>query len=163
MAITQKIRERGRGIPWKPTLERGESRTHRHIHITDRDMRRLNALLFVTADPLGKDRPYLDSLRAELDRAKIVASESIAKDVVTMNSTARVRERETGRTMTVTVVFPELADPASNRISVVAPLGAALLGYRTGDHVSFRAPGGLQQVEIDEVVYQPEAAGDLHL
>ena len=137
--------------------------TQRHIHITDSDMRRLDALLLATADPLGKDRPYLDSLRAELERAKIIASESIAGDVVTMNSTVRVRERDTRRTTTFTLVFPEFSNPAANRISVIAPLGSALLGYRTGDRVSFRVPGGLRECEIEEVVYQPEAAGDLHL
>ena len=84
-------------------------------------------------------------------------------DVVTMNSSVRVRDRETGRTTTLTVVFPELANPAANRISVIAPLGSALLGYRAGDHVSFRVPGGTRACEIEVVVYQPEAAGDLHL
>ena len=137
--------------------------TQRHIHITDRDMRRLRDLLLAAEDPLGKDRPYLESLRAELDRANIVASEVINGDVVTMNSTVRVRERDTGRTATLTVVFPESADAAADRISVIAPLGSALLGYRAGDRVSFRAPGGRRECEIEEVVYQPEAAGDLHL
>lgn len=135
----------------------------RSIRITDRDMRRLRELLKDTKDPLGKDRPYLESLRAELDRARIVASESIRGDVVTMNSTVRVRERDTGRATTITLVFPESADPAANRVSVIAPLGSALLGYRTGDRVSFRVPDGTRECEIEEVLYQPEAAGDLHL
>lgn len=135
----------------------------RHIQITDRDMRRLRALLLTSEDPHGKDRPYLETLRAELDRADIVPSESINGDVVTMNSTVRVRERDTGRSTTLTVVFPESASPAANRISVIAPLGAALLGYGAGDRVSFPVPGGLRECEIEEVVYQPEAAGDLHL
>lgn len=165
MAATQTIATRGRGRRTTSTviLKRGKDMTQRHIHITDHDMRRLRALLLATEDPLGKERPYLESLRAELDRANIVASEAINADVVTMNSTVRVRERDTGRTTTLTVVFPESANPAANRISVIAPLGSALLGYRAGDRVSFRVPAGLRECEIEEVVYQPEAAGDLHL
>ena len=137
--------------------------TQRHIQITDRDMRRLRALLVSTADPLGKDRSYLESLRSELDRSEIVASQSIHGDVVTMNSRVRVRKLDTGLSTTLTVVFPESADAAVNRISVIAPLGAALLGYRAGDRVSFRVPDGWRECDIEEVVYQPEAAGDLHL
>jgi regulator of nucleoside diphosphate kinase len=145
------------------TPVRGTVMNERRIHITDQDMRRLRALLNTTSDPLGKDRSYLEALRAELDRAKIVASESIDGDVVTMNSKVRVRGRDTGLTTTLTVVFPESADAGVNRISVIAPLGAAVLGYRAGDRVSFRVPDGMREVDIEEVVYQPEAAGDMHL
>jgi regulator of nucleoside diphosphate kinase len=126
-------------------------------------MQRLRELLRVTNDPYGKDRPYLEVLRAELDRAKIVASEAVAAEVVTMNSTVRVRDPAGGRETTLTLVFPEDVDPQTGRISVVAPLGAALLGYRVGDRVSFRVPTGLRTCEIAEILYQPEAAGDLHL
>lgn len=135
----------------------------RQIRITDQDMQRLRELLRVASDPYGKDREHLDALRAELDRAKIVASTNIAADVVTMNSTVRVRDDVSGDVTTLTLVFPERADPQSDRISVIAPLGAALLGYRVGDHFSFRVPTGLRTCEILEVLYQPEAAGDLHL
>lgn len=132
----------------------------RKILITDRDMERLRELLRVTNDPYGKERPYLETLRGELDRAKIVSSDLIDADVVTMNSRIRVRDRANGRSTTLTLVFPERADPESDRISVIAPLGAALLGYRVGDRVSFRVPAGPRACEILEVLYQPEAAGD---
>ena len=135
----------------------------RKILITDRDMQRLRELLRVTTDPYGKDRPYLEVLRADLDRAKIVPSDGIDGDVVTMNSTVRVRDPANGRSTTLSLVFPESADPQADRISVIAPLGAALLGYRAGDNVAFRVPTGLRTCEILEVLYQPEAAGDLHL
>jgi regulator of nucleoside diphosphate kinase len=80
-----------------------------------------------------------------------------------MNSTVRVRDCDGGRTTTLTLVFPEDANPQADRISVIAPLGAALLGYRVGDRISFKVPTGSRACEIVEVVYQPEAAGDLHL
>lgn len=135
----------------------------RNIYITEQDMNRLRELLRITRDPFGKERPYLEGLRAELDRATVVPAEAIDGDVVTMNSTVRVRDKTGGRITTLTVVFPEDADPESDRISVVAPLGAALLGYRVGDRVSFNLPSGKRRCEIMEVLYQPEAAGDLHL
>jgi regulator of nucleoside diphosphate kinase len=135
----------------------------RRIYITAQDMDRLRDLLRTTKDPFGMDRPHLETLRAELDRARIVALEALATDVVTMNSTVRVRDRESDRTTIVTLVFPEHANPETNRISVLAPLGSALLGYRAGDRVSFKVPTGMRACEIIEVIYQPEAAGDLHM
>ena len=135
----------------------------RSIYITAQDMDRLRELLRTTKDPFGMDRPHLETLRAELDRAKIVSLEALDPDVVTMNSTVSVRDRESGRTTLVTLVFPDRANPENNHISVIAPLGAALLGYRVGDRVSFKVPTGTRACEIVEVVYQPEAAGDMHL
>ena len=135
----------------------------RNIYITSQDMNRLRELLRSTRDPFGKDRPYLDVLRVELDRARVVAAEKIDADVVTMNSMVRVCDPDGNRATTLTLVFPEDADPESDRISVVAPLGAALLGYRVGDQISFKLPSGQRQCEIMEVLYQPEAAGDMHL
>lgn len=135
----------------------------RDIYMTAQDMDRLRDLLRTTKDPFGMDRPHLETLRAELDRAKTVDLAALAPDVVTMNSTVRIRERDSDRTMLLTLVFPDLANPELNRISVIAPLGAALLGYRAGDRVSFNVPTGTRACEIVEVVYQPEAAGDLHL
>ena len=135
----------------------------RNIYITAQDMDRLRNLLRTTKDPFGKDRPHLETLRDELDRAEIVTLEALDADVVTMNSTVRVREGKSDRTTLVTLVFPENANPDTNCISVIAPLGAALLGYRVGDRVSFKVPTGTRTCEIVEVAYQPEAAGDFHL
>lgn len=135
----------------------------RKIQITEHDMSRLRALLRNARDPFGRDRPYLDVLGAELERAEIVSPTEISPDVITMNSTMRIRIRTSRSETTLSLVFPEDAVPAEDRISVMSPLGAALLGYRVGDSVSFRTPAGPRTCEILDVLYQPEAAGDLHL
>lgn len=140
----------------------------RTIHITHQDMERLRALIAPSGTRGGaaggddRDRPYLAVLTAELTRAVVVGQEEIPPDVVTMNS--RIRLRDGHRTWIMTLVFPEKADPEEGCISVLAPLGAAILGCRVGQSVRFRVPGGEERsCDILSVLYQPEAAGDLHL
>lgn len=137
----------------------------RTIHTTHQDMERLRAVIAPPGARGGgddRDRPYLAVLTAELARAVVVGQEEIPPDVVTMNS--RVRLRDGRRTWIMTLVFPENADPEEGCISVLAPLGAAILGCRVGQSVKFRVPGGEERsCDILSVLYQPEAAGDLHL
>lgn len=129
----------------------------RTISITGPDMQRLRDLVR-SADANDRDRPYLAALRTELERAAVVAPDQVPSDVVTMNSQVRLRDGR--RTWTITLVYPEEADAEHGRISVLAPLGAAILGCRVGDRVEFRVPGGeLRSCDILSVEYQPEAAG----
>src|SRR5688500_3987911 len=111
--------------------------SQRNILVTLQDMARLRNLLRKSRDPFGLDRPYLETLSAELDRATVVAPEAISADVVTMNSTVLVRDQQHGRATVLTLVYPDRAGLEENQLSVLAPLGAALLGYRKGDVVSF--------------------------
>lgn len=138
---------------------------NRTIHVTRQDMERLRDLIAFSHIGRGgddRDRPYLATLAAELDRAVIVAPDEVTPDVVTMNS--RIRLRDGRRTWIMSLVYPENADPEEGSISVLAPLGAAILGCRVGQSVAFRVPGGGERTcEILSVLYQPEAAGDLHL
>lgn len=137
---------------------------NRTIHVTQHDMERLRALIASTNGGRGddRDRPYLATLARELDQAVVVGPDEVPPDVVTMNSRARLRDGR--RTWTMTLVFPEDANPEEGAISVLAPLGAALLGCRVGQVVKFRVPGGGErECDILSVLYQPEAAGDLHL
>ncbi|MDX9912809.1 MAG: nucleoside diphosphate kinase regulator [Phycisphaerales bacterium] len=137
---------------------------NRTIHVTQHDMERLRALIASTNGGRGdhRDRPYLATLARELDQAVVVGPDEVPPDVVTMNSRARLRDGR--RTWTMTLVFPEDANPEEGAISVLAPLGAALLGCRVGQAVRFRVPGGAErECDILSVLYQPEAAGDLHL
>jgi len=80
-----------------------------------------------------------------------------------MNSRIRVRDLASGGRDDVPMVFPGDADIERNKISILAPIGTALLGYRVGDIVEWEAPAGLKRMRIEEILYQPEAAGDLHL
>lgn len=130
--------------------------TNRPI-VSTLDAARLEPLLFGS----WIEAPVL-RLRSLLERAMRVAPPRVPPDVVTMNS--RIRLRDGRRTWTMTLVFPEKADPEEDRISVLAPLGAAILGCRVGQPVTFRVPGGAERsCDILSVLYQPEAAGDLHL
>ena len=97
-------------------------------------------------------------LEQELDRAQIVSPSQVPEDVVTMNSRVRVKDVETGEDKTYTLVFPRDADFAQGKISVLAPIGTAILGYRVGDVIEWRVPGGRRKLRVEEVMYQPEAA-----
>jgi len=140
---------------------RGAATQERTIHVTRHDLARLREILDEAQSPHEMDRPYLASLRGAIEHAVELSPAQIAPDVVTMNS--RVRLRDGRRTWTLTLVFPEDADAESGRISVLAPLGAAILGARVGERVEFRVPGGARECSVLGVLYQPEAAGDTGL
>ena len=80
-----------------------------------------------------------------------------------MNSKVRVTDLDTGESRVYTLVFPHDADYKEGRISILAPLGTALLGFQAGDVVEWRMPAGTRKLRIDEILYQPEAAGHYHL
>ena len=124
------------------------------IYLTQDDMDRLLAL--VDAYP-GK---RFDKLEAELLRARVVPREKIPPDVVTMNSRV-VFENESGERREVTLVYPGSADIGAGKISVLVPIGTALLGLRVGQSIDWEGPGGAKQrYRIAAVPYQPEAAGE---
>jgi regulator of nucleoside diphosphate kinase len=102
-------------------------------------------------------------LRHHLRCGSIVEPEKVNGDVVTMNSIVCVRDLDTRRTATWTLVFPDDADVDANKLSVLAPLGLAILGARVGQTVEFQAPGSMRRVRIERMLYQPEAAGHYHL
>jgi len=132
----------------------------RDIYITDYDLARLKELVQVRMDASERDRESLDLLQHELDRAHIVEPTAVPCDVVTMNSHVRLTDIETSETLEYSVVFPSDANVQQRKISVLAPIGTALLGYRVGDTVEWPVPGGTRRLRIEEVLYQPEAAGD---
>ena len=128
------------------------------ITISTLDAVRLEKVL----DSLGaKQIPNKEDLRVELDRAHIVAPEDMPQDVVTMNSTVIFRMESSETEFALTLVYPNDIDEGTAKISVLAPVGSALLGLREGDEMSWPKPGGgLLKVRILKVVYQPERAGD---
>lgn len=102
-------------------------------------------------------------LRDELARARVLAPADMPADVVTMNSRVCFRVAPGEQTREMTLVYPRDADGSADRVSVLAPVGAALLGLSVGDRIEWPAPGGgTLDVCITGLAYQPEKAGDLH-
>lgn len=133
------------------------------IYISEFDLKRLKGLIkFAEARWDKRVVQYLEELNEELDRAKIVKPEEIPTDVITMNSTFRLRDLDSGEEVVYTLVFPARADSTNGKISILAPVGTAVLGYRVGDTVEWKVPAGLKRLRVKEIVYQPEAAGDYH-
>ena len=106
----------------------------------------------------ARTRAELKALENELDRARIVAPEAIPAAVITMNSRAELVDLDTGERMEFTLVFPIEANIAEGKISVLAPLGTAMLGYRVGDEFEWTVPYGLRRLKVTSVHFQPEAA-----
>jgi regulator of nucleoside diphosphate kinase len=133
------------------------------IYITEFDLKRLRGLINYAKESWDKRAiQHLDALEEELDRADIVKPEEIPPDVITMNSTFRLKDLQTGEEAAHTLVFPGTSDSSNRRISVLAPIGIAVLGYRVGDTVEWEVPAGLKQFKVEGVLYQPEAAFDYH-
>jgi len=131
--------------------------------ITEFDLTRLKSILESAAFQGGRDREHLAGLAKELEKAHIVKPEEVPTDVVTMNSKVRVLDVESGETKEYTLVFPHQADITHGLISVLAPIGTALLGYKTGDVIELTVPDGKRVLKVESVLYQPEASGDFHL
>lgn len=102
------------------------------------------------------DSDAVKRLAAELAKATLVASEDIPSDVITMNSTVRVRDLDTDEVMTFALAWPDTASSANGHINVLAPLGMALLGSRVGENVEWPVPDGVRRLSVEKVLYQPE-------
>lgn len=123
------------------------------------DCERLDALLD-SPPAAGLDTR---GLRDELDRADIVEPGQIPADVITMNSVIRFLDEDKGTEREMTLVYPRDADGRAGRVSVLAPVGSALLGLRVGAAIAWPLPGGrAARLRVLGLSYQPEAAGDLH-
>lgn len=133
------------------------------IQVTSYDMNRLFAMAEQLRKRGGQVPAGLDQLEEELARCAEVSQETVPEDVVTMNSKVTLKDLTSGKEITCTLVFPDDADSSQERISVLAPLGMAILGYRVGDKISWQMPSGVHELQIDAVHYQPEAAGNYQL
>lgn len=102
-------------------------------------------------------RTEITSLRSELERAEIVAPDKVPPDVITMNSRAQLLDLDTNERMEFTLVFPADADIEEGRISILAPLGTAMLGYRVGDEFEWVVPYGYRRLRVMRIEFQPEA------
>lgn len=118
------------------------------IYITETDVRRLRPLVQSASLRKGPDAENLKRLEGELERAHIVSEAELPADVITMNSTVELEDLEDGERLTYTLVFPEQADADHGRISILAPLGSAMLGYRVGDEFEWPVPSGTIRVRV---------------
>lgn len=134
-------------------------RRNNRIVVTRPDLERLRAILG-SRSRSSRDREHLLDLREELDRARIVDAEDVPADVVTLQSEVRVRDSETGIPADYTLVSPAHADVGSGHVSVLAPLGTALLGFREGDEVEWQMPGGVRRLQIERVRQPQRLAAD---
>ena len=135
----------------------------RQIFITEFDLERLEDLIGKFRAKTSRDTRNLDELEQELETAEVVSPKGIPPDVITMNSRVRLEDIDTGQAMEYTLTFPADADVETGKISVLAPIGTAMIGYRAGDRISWAVPGGEKNLLVKEILYQPEAAGDYHL
>lgn len=131
--------------------------------VTDSDLARLSEMTRAFRANRHPYRQYAGELEAELARARVVPRAEVAADVVTMNSTIRIREHRGREVEEFTLVYPDEADALNGRLSVLAPLGMAVLGARVGDVIKWRVPAGERTFRVERIVYQPEASGDSHL
>ena len=127
------------------------------IIITRVDLQRLERLL----DSLEEYGPGAEALEQELARAQVVGHDEVPAGVVTMNSRVHCREEASGKDYHLTLVYPQDAG-GEGHVSILAPLGSALLGLSVGQHIDWPEPGGKQlKLTLLAVEYQPEAAGEL--
>ena len=125
------------------------------IYITEMDKARLRGLIEFEQGPVMVDLEY------EVERANVVDSQHVARDVVTMNS--RVVLRLDGEEREVALVYPQDADEGCVKLSILSDVGAAILGYQEGDAIDWVVSDRTRRISIERVIYQPEASGDFHL
>lgn len=134
--------------------------TTRNIAIPKHDKKRLLWMLAEKIDEQSdRDEPHLTALMAALKRSLMVPSDMVPPDLVTMNSRVVVRDLETDQTATYTLVFPDAAGD-EGYLSILSPIGTAILGFSCGDTIEWPGPNGRLRLRIEALEYQPEAAGD---
>ena len=135
-----------------------------NIYITKPDHERLTKLIEIARErERDTSREYLNSLEEELDRAEVVEQKDIPADVITMRSTVRLKDLATSEELIYRLVFPTEANYDEGKISVLAPVGTAMLGYRRGNVIEWQVPSGVRRLSVEEVLFQPESKGEYHL
>ena len=129
------------------------------ITVSTLDLQRIETLM----EKMPSDFPGRAVLQAELDRADVLEPAEMPNTVVTMHSTVRFTLLESGKTNTLTLVYPKDVNGSADKVSVFAPVGIALLGLSVGDAFQMPSPTGQTvTVRVDGIDFQPEQAGELH-
>jgi len=135
----------------------------RDIYITEFDMAKLRRLIEISYRSHGKNNAYLEKLKEELDGATVVSPKDIPDNVITMNSLAVIKDLDSDEEIRCWLVFPEKAGTSKNMVSVLAPIGTAMLGYRIGDTFEWEVPAGKKRFLVVDIIYQPERVGNYEL
>jgi regulator of nucleoside diphosphate kinase len=129
----------------------------RKIFITKSDKDKLLKLIYKARYENVKNNLHLEDLEAEINRADVTSAEVLPGDVITMNTKAILLIGDDEEE--ITLVYPSEADISQNKISVLSPIGTAILGYREGSIVDWKVPNGIVQIEVKKIIFQPEAHG----
>lgn len=135
----------------------------RNIYLTEFDKKRLSRLIEDPKRFKGRDRDQILILQNELERGEIVDSKDMPDNVITMNSKVMIQDLDTREEMVYTLVFPAFSKVEEGKLSIVSPLGIALIGFSVGDTIEWNLPGGVRKLYVKEILYQPESAGDYNL
>jgi regulator of nucleoside diphosphate kinase len=161
-ALARALSRNRKRRPAAPTPPRApEPATDPRLLLSGADEPRLRQLL-TTPPPAPDLRPAIEQLQRDLDRAAILPPPQMPPAIVTMRTKVQVRDLLTGETDTFTLVYPHEADLFDARLSLLSPLGAALLGAKEGDTLHVPVKSTLRRIRVDRILYQPEAAGDFH-
>ena len=133
----------------------------RSLYINELDHKRLMRLIENALNGVTEQSNSLRSLQVELTRANVVNAEELPRDVVTMRSRVLIMLEDEEKE--ITLVYPNEANRSTGKISILSPIGTAIIGYREGDVINWLTPGGLKRIRIKKVLYQPEASGDYEL
>ena len=133
----------------------------RDLHINELDHKRLMRLIEDALNGVTEQSNSLRSLQVELTRANVVNAEELPRDVVTMRSRVLIMLEDEEKE--ITLVYPNEANRSTGKISILSPIGTAIIGYREGDVINWLTPGGLKRIRIKKVLYQPDASGDYEL
>ncbi len=131
-----------------------------NIKITELDYTRLKKAILHARERYEADVNNLDNLALKIERAEKIDSKKISSTVITMNSTIKLLNKKTKNENTIKIVYPKEANYRNGYVSVLSPLGTALLGKEVGNEVLFDAPKGTVRMTIQEIEYQPEFYGD---
>jgi len=130
------------------------------VYITQHDLKRLKKLVDGLPDKHLPDGFSLQELAEELNHGIVVSPKEVPENVITMNSRVLLREVSTGETMTCWLVFPDKVDAVKNPVSILSSLGIAMIGYKIGDVFTWESPRGAQEMEVLDILYQPERVGN---
>ena len=129
------------------------------ITVSTTDLARLQALVNSARQDTRVPLQLLDALEGELARAHVVKPWELPGNVVAMDSTITFQDEDTGEEESYKLVYPTQANVSQNRLSVIAPIGTALIGYRIGDVIEWAVPAGIRRLRITKVEHPPEHVG----